>query len=425
MLDRRDERRHCAVCTIVLAQFCLCAPYAVGQPPPPPQGHVVIDNVGLQLPGYQGTEEIPADGKTQSQAPTGIGWHIEGGSPPQPPKTDVSWTLVEGEGQFDPSAKEVVLTSNPQGVLDVFYKQPETPSSTDFTVRGRASAGGKSGEDTLQVRGVALEIIEQGPDELYSGTETGKAIKSMYVRAYCPNNSALRPQGTVYANVTGQGVYLKWDEGGTTKWEKTHEMDLAWGAVPGTPPGPWGMLAQFEVAADKPGALPTAPTTAVFSVTLATPNSPVTAQTEVPVLVPLLLEHPEDAGERPVVKKGQCLGGHLVWYADHGKEKYYWGAKGTLKWDIPQGTVNRTYRLNTNPPTVPISYYSPATTAKGPGTRELTEEHGRAGTVDVAVKDNPQDWLQEFLQNWAGWYDVVTEGDFNEMFLIFLASKAF
>lgn len=193
----------------------------------PPQGQVVIDMVRLNFMPNQGYKEIPADGVAGMGAMTSIYWSIQGGSPPSPLGTTVSWTVLAGGGEFDPPSKSVVFTSNPHGE-PVAYKQPTTPSATDVTVHGCASAGNKMGEDSLVLRGISMLIERRGPEELYSGTSTLRATTTVYAIAVCPGNLSLRPSGKVYATVSGDGVYLKWDEGGATVYGKSRAVDVTW-----------------------------------------------------------------------------------------------------------------------------------------------------------------------------------------------------
>jgi hypothetical protein len=208
--------------------------------------------------------------------------------------------------------------------------------------------------------------------------------------------------------VTGQGVFLKWHDGGEPDYGKTREEDLTWGQVPGMPPEPEGMTAQFTVAADKDGELPTEELTAVFSATLNGPPSPVNASKNVKVLVPQTLVHSADAYETIAVKSGQVFDGQLAWYAQKDAEgKYYWGAKGTVEWHLPQGVIVRTYHQNTAPPEVPYPYASETATNSGGGTRVLTEEHGLSRAGPVEVTPNPKQWAEEHFGLWEAAYTVV------------------
>lgn len=393
-----------AIVWVTLVGVAPCGP--IGAQPAPP-GHVVITQVTFNFMPQMTGKEIPGDGISTLGTGTLIFWTIEGGSPPPNPTITVSWTVVDGDGQFEPASKEVALTANPQAVTGVVYRQPGTPSDSDWTVTGRASAGSKSGEDTANVRGVSLDLIKIGPEELYSGTETSRATCQMYVRAYCPSNSYLAPTGEIQAVVGGQGVWLKWGNG-ATNYAKTHQEDLTWQRVPGVPPGPEGMMAQFTVAADREGELPTDPVMASFSGTLNGPGSPVHAGTQVPVLVPQTLVHSADAYETIAVKSGHPFEGQLVWYAEKNAEaKYYWGAKGTVEWQLPQGAITRTYRQRTYPPETPVTYQSETTTNPGPGTRYVDEEHGYVASGPVRVTPNPKQWAEDNFGLWEAAYTVV------------------
>jgi len=214
------------------------------------------------------------------------------------------------------------------------------------------------------------------------------------LRAYCPNNTSLMPNGTITATVQGEGVWLK-------KADGTYEKSLQVTLTPGQYGGQAAMIAQFTVAADRPGQLPHDPVTAGFTATLGPGGSPVSATTTVEALVPQTMVNPDPNGDTVAVRGGEEFAGHLVWYADevHGDgltgEKYYWGATGKVTRNLPRGTIERPYRLNTDPPEVPYQYSSATTTDPGPGSRSISEEHDFVVTSDVNVTPNPKQWAEE------------------------------
>ncbi|MBM3500640.1 MAG: hypothetical protein FJX74_18440 [Armatimonadetes bacterium] len=308
-----------------------------------------------------------------------------------------------------PASLVVPVQANPILINTVGYTQPTTPTAQDLQLVGIAQCQGKTGEGSTWLRGVSLQIYKLGPEELYSGTQTGKACCAMYVKAWCPNGSQYcKPGGKILGTVAGEGVWLKWGEGGGWAWGKNREEPLSDGSIPTTPPLLNVRRACFTVATDKPGGLPHDPQTAYFDCQLNTQDSPVTGHEEAPVLVPQELVHPEPAGgEKPVVHSGQEFTGNLVWYAEPNETKYYWGASGTVRWTLPQGECQQTYRQNTQPPTTAYPYSSVQTTLYGEGSRSLTEEHDFSVTVPVKVAESPQSWLDWARALWGEKYTTV------------------
>ena len=88
-------------------------------------------------------------------------------------------------------------------------------------------------------------------------------------------------------------------------------------------------------------------------------------------------------------------------------EKYYWGASGKVTWNLPQGTVERTYHQNTFDPQDPCPYHSPQTAQAGLGDRVLTEEHYHSVTCPVKVTPNPGQWAEEAQGFWKPPYDFL------------------
>jgi hypothetical protein len=351
-------------------------------------------------------KEIPRDGKSVYGAQIVIAF---AGSPPPGTTIPAAFELVDSIGAITPESHDVPATQNPVTWGGISYAQPaEAASGEDASVTARGTAGGKSDTDTLLLRGVELQATKEHQNELYSGTDTGKACCGVVVKAYCPANANLHPQGTITATVAPglKGVYLKWVEDNVLHWSKQRTEPITTHQPPMPPGGPSYSAAGFTVATDNPADLPDRPIAAAgVTFRLNGEASQVFASTSVDVLVPQCLE--ATPAEKCAVANSQNFSGDITWFADEAATKFYWGAKGTIDWQLPQGQSSTPYHLS-KVSAVPCHYASVDTTAWGDGARTMTEEHGyNSGGLPVSVHPNPADKAKELEIRWKPYFDEV------------------
>jgi len=384
----RPTSTSCLSCALALL---LSGSWLTAQDTPPPQTTVTVDGITWQMPRpVPGTRsEIPRDGVTPAEARCRIAWSGKAGLTQSLP---VHFRIVDGPGQFEVPLHELVLAASPR-IVDVTYTQPAGQASPEDTlVTAEAVAQQASARSALTLRGVQLAATKQHDRELYSGTGTRRACCAVFVKAFCPANGALRPQGKVTARVADgqEGVFLKWfdAESQQMRWTKRHE------AVLSRDPRDNSVSTDFTVATDNAEDLPDRPipeATVTFALNGA--RSPVRTKVTFSVLVPV---KPVINARTYAVREGRNFSGSLTWYADEACTKYYYGAKGTIRWELPRRTDEREYQLDTHKEAAcPFSSLQAA--VPGYGAFIVTEEHGYQSPphkVHVAPTTRDRAWGQ-------------------------------